>query len=80
MPLAGETVNDGVFSLWNGQCPMKFTPLFLREMKSPTTSSTRAVSKISCMVSGLIKELQIWIAKIQRFRLLNLQIIDKLQG
>ncbi len=47
--LAGFTLKEGDFSLWNGQSPNKLTPLFLRETKPPTISSIFAVSIISCM-------------------------------
>ena len=30
MPIPGFTLNDGVFSLWNGQRPLKLVPAFLR--------------------------------------------------
>src|SRR5215212_1514607 len=37
---AGVTVNDGVFSPWNGQRPLYVVPAFLSWTVSPTTSTT----------------------------------------
>src|SRR5690554_3368400 len=56
IPLCGATVNDGVFSLWNGQLPMKFIPLFLRLTNSEITSVIWlcAVSIIRSTVAGSI--------------------------
>ena len=54
IPLAGETVNDGVFSLWNGHNPSWLTPLFLRVTNSETTSEMLAESSIRSMVEGSI--------------------------
>src|SRR5829696_6506780 len=37
---AGVTVNDGVFSPWNGQSPLNVEPAFFSWTVSPTTSTT----------------------------------------
>src|SRR5947209_18891478 len=37
---AGVTVNDGVFSPWNGQSPLNVDPAALSWTVSPTTSTT----------------------------------------
>ena len=54
IPLAGETVNEGVFSLWKGHKPNWLTPLLRRVTKSETTSEISAVSKIRSMVAWSI--------------------------
>src|SRR5216684_8565209 len=38
----GETVNDGVFSWWKGQSPLKSFPVFFRRTYSPTTRTMSA--------------------------------------
>jgi sulfur relay (sulfurtransferase) DsrF/TusC family protein len=44
--LVGLTVNDGVFSLWNGQQALNSRPAYLSGTRAPTTSaiSTLAIS------------------------------------
>jgi len=54
IPLAGDTVKEGVFSLWNGHKPSWLTPLFLRVTNSETTSEMFAASNIRSMVEGSI--------------------------
>jgi hypothetical protein len=54
MPLAGETVNDGVFSLWKGHNPSMLTPLRLRVTNSEITSVISATSSIRSMVAWSI--------------------------
>ena len=49
----------GVFSFVNGLNPLKFAPVFFREMKSEITSSTLENSKTLSMVSLLIKLLNL---------------------
>jgi len=45
--LLGETINDGVFSLWKGQHAVKFAPALLRGTYLPTRSTMSTVDKIS---------------------------------
>jgi hypothetical protein len=59
IPLAGETVKDGVFSLWNGQRPSRLTPLRFSETNSETTSVICAASKIRSMVEWSIMEVKV---------------------
>ena len=47
----GDTMNDGVFSSWNGHKPLKFAPLRRKLTKSPTTSTISAESRILSTVS-----------------------------
>jgi hypothetical protein len=55
IPLAGDTVNEPVFSLWKGQRPIRLAPCFLSVTYRHTTSSIFAVSKILLIVSlGII--------------------------
>jgi hypothetical protein len=35
----GDTMNDGVFSLWNGQDALKYEPAFLSGTYLPTSST-----------------------------------------
>jgi hypothetical protein len=44
---SGLTVNDGVFSAWNGQRPLKIVPARLSATVSPTTSATASFDLIS---------------------------------
>ena len=44
---AGVTVNDGVFSPWNGQRPLYVEPAFFSWTVSPTTSTTLSLVLIS---------------------------------
>ena len=44
---SGETMNDGVFSAWNGQRPFETVPARLRATVSPTTSATGSFDLIS---------------------------------
>src|SRR5664279_5098364 len=50
----GETVNEGVFSLWKGHNPRKFTPRFFNGTNSCTTSTIWAASRIRSMVERSI--------------------------
>jgi hypothetical protein len=54
IPLAGETVNEGVFSLWNGHSPSWFTPRRLSVTNSETTSEMFAASSIRSIVEESI--------------------------
>lgn len=46
----GETLNEGVFSWWNGQRAVRFEPERRRLRKSETTSSMRADSRMRRVV------------------------------
>jgi hypothetical protein len=46
MPLAGLTMNEGVFSPWNGHRPFQFTPDFFRFTKRPTSSTMSTPARI----------------------------------
>ena len=54
IPFAGETVKEGVFSLWNGHKPNWLTPRFLSVTNSETTSEMFAESSIRCIVEWSI--------------------------
>ena len=54
IPFDGETVNDGVFSLWNGHRPNRLTPRFLSGTNSWTTSTICAASSIRSIVEWSI--------------------------
>ena len=58
MPLPEETEKEGVFSLWNGQRPKRFAPVFLvKRTYCPTTSTMSLRSTSSFMkFSGNAKE------------------------
>jgi len=47
MPFFGFTMNDGVFSLWNGHSPFQLTPAFRRFTKRPTRSTMSTPARIS---------------------------------
>ena len=55
-PAAGLTLNDGVFSSWNGQSPfIEPPPAFLSVTYWTTTSSMGAFSRTSAMLSSRIR-------------------------
>ena len=51
MFLAGDTINEGVRSSWNGQSPFRLAPERFRVMKSLTTSTMLAASIILSLVA-----------------------------
>ena len=54
--LDGLTLNDGVFSSWNGHSPFwEPPPAFLRVTYWDTTSSMAAFSRTSAMLSSRIR-------------------------
>src|SRR4051794_39420903 len=56
MPLDGVTLNEGDFSSWNGQSPLRLPPPALfRVTYAEITSSMRAFSRTSAMSSSLIR-------------------------
>src|SRR3569833_4216926 len=56
VPCVGRTLNDGVFSLWNGQRPFRLPPPARRSATySPTTSSIRFRSRTSAMSLSRIR-------------------------
>ncbi|HAQ56082.1 MAG TPA: hypothetical protein DCR44_01565 [Acholeplasmatales bacterium] len=51
MCFSGDTKNDGVFSLWKGQSPLKFLPAGCSFTYSPTTSTMSdafMIASIAC--------------------------------
>jgi hypothetical protein len=66
IPFAGETVNEGVFSLWKGHNPSWLTPRFLSVTNSETTSEMFAASSIRSIVEGSIIVANVKIYTIKR--------------
>ena len=46
----GDTMNDGVFSSWNGQRPLKLAPDLRRLTNSPTTCTMSAAALMRATV------------------------------
>jgi hypothetical protein len=47
MPFFGLTMNDGVFSPWNGQRPFQFTPALRRFTNRPMRSTMSTPARMS---------------------------------
>src|ERR1700733_14120401 len=62
-PRAGVTLNDGVFSSWNGHSPLSEPPPALRSCRySPMTSSIAERSRTSAMSSSRIRPATVAVA------------------
>src|SRR5690606_14575092 len=50
---SGKTMNEGVFSLWNGHKPLKFAPAFFRDGTYPWTRSTTSILSRTSVTASL---------------------------